>query len=72
VTEIMDHALSNAKDLPRKDLLRPDEVALFFNVSKATIYRWVDFGRLSASKPSGGTLRIFRESVVELLNKKVK
>ena len=54
------------KKLPEKDLLRPDEVANYFSVTKMTIYRWVDEGRLECTKISN-SMRIFRESVVDLI-----
>jgi excisionase family DNA binding protein len=58
-------------NLPQKSLLRVDEVAKFFSVSKGVIYRWVDAGKLLACNPGGGSLRIFRESVVELANETI-
>ncbi len=56
-------------DLPNKTLFRPGEVAKFFGVSRATIYRWVEFGLLEGCKPTEGSLRIFRNSVIALLEK---
>ena len=64
--------MDEINDLPKKTLLRVDEVALFFKVSKQTIYTWVEFGRLSGCNPSGGCLRIFRDSVIELLKDSAK
>lgn len=51
-------------DLP---LLRVKEAAQLLKVSKWTIYRWIDEGRLGATKIGGGSLRIFRLSVMALL-----
>jgi excisionase family DNA binding protein len=56
-------------DLPRKSLLRPDEVAKFLSISKSSIYRWVDEGKLLACSLSRGSVRIFRKSVLELVEK---
>jgi len=56
-------------DLPEKTLLRPGEVAIFFSVSVKTVYGWVEAGKLDASRASGKSLRIYRESVVKLAKK---
>lgn len=48
-------------------LLRVKEAAQLLQVSKWTIYRWIDEGRLEATKIGGGTLRIFRRSVMALV-----
>ena len=48
-------------------LLRVGEAAQVLNVSRWTIYRWVDEGRLQATKIGKGSLRIFRESVNNLV-----
>jgi excisionase family DNA binding protein len=48
-------------------LLRVGEAAQALNVSRWTIYRWVDEGRLKATKIGKGSLRIFRESVNTLV-----
>jgi excisionase family DNA binding protein len=58
-------------ELPQKTLLRADEVAKFFSVSKSAIYRWVNAGKLLACNPSGGSLRISRESVIDLANETI-
>jgi len=56
-----------------QELLRVGEAAKVLNVSRWTIYRWVDEGRLKATKIGKGSLRIFRESVNTLVqdNRKV-
>ena len=46
-----------------KQLLRVGEAAEALNVSRWTIYRWVEEGRLEATKIGKGSLRIFRHSV---------
>ena len=55
----------------QKRLLRPDEVATFLGVSKWTIYRWVDEGRLKATKVGPGCLRIFMDSVEALVKENI-
>lgn len=48
-------------------LLRVQEAAGLLRVSKWTIYRWIDEGRLRASKIGRGSLRVFRASVTTLV-----
>ena len=50
-----------------KQLLRVGEAAQALNVSRWTIYRWVEEGRLQATKIGKGSLRIFRDSVNALV-----
>lgn len=50
-------------------LLRIQETAQLLKVSKWTIYRWIEEGRLNATKIGRGSLRVFRTSVDELLGK---
>ena len=50
-------------------LLRVQETAKLLKVSKWTIYRWIEEGRLSAVKLGPGSLRVVRTSVDELLRK---
>jgi excisionase family DNA binding protein len=52
-----------------KKLLRPDEAASFLGVSKWTIYRWIEDGRIKATKVGPGCLRIFPESIEDLVEK---
>jgi len=54
---------SPMKDLPDKELLRVDEVAEYFDVSRSTIYLWIDHGILIAEKYRG-IIRIPKESVL--------
>lgn len=49
-----------------RDLLRVDEAADLLNISKWTIYRWVNEGKIQGTK-IGRTLRIFRSSVLHLI-----
>lgn len=44
-----------------------DEAATLLNVSRWTIYRWVQEGRLDATKIGKGSLRILLPSVVTLI-----
>ena len=48
--------------LPNRELLRVEEVATYFDVSRSTIYLWIDHGILIAEKYRG-VIRIPRESV---------
>lgn len=48
-------------------LLRVKEAAQILNVSTWTIYRWIEEGRLEATKIGRGSLRIFHESVTALI-----
>lgn len=50
-------------------LLRIQEAAKVLQVSKWTIYRWVGEGRLRGTKIGQGSLRVFRASVTELIEK---
>ena len=50
-----------------KTLLRVGEAAELLSVSRWTIYRWVEEGRLRGTKIGKGSLRIFRQSIVELI-----
>jgi len=52
--------------LPQKDLLRPDEVAEYFDVHVRTIHNWAEDGKIHSIK-IGGVLRIKRKSVIKLL-----
>lgn len=50
-----------------RTLLRVTEAAQLLSVSRWTIYRWVEEGRLEATKISRGSLRIFRRSIDALI-----
>jgi excisionase family DNA binding protein len=52
--------------LPEKELLRPDEVAVYFSVSRKTIYSWVDTGKIDAIKVNG-FIRIPREAIEKII-----
>lgn len=51
-------------DLPQKTWFRVAEVAYYFDVDDSTIRRWIDHGKLEASKV-GGSIRISRRSISE-------
>jgi excisionase family DNA binding protein len=55
-----------------KQLLRVGEAAQALNVSRWTIYRWVEEGRLEATKIGKGSLRVFRHSVNSLVQENRK
>jgi excisionase family DNA binding protein len=50
-----------------KILLRVNEAAHILNVSRWTVYRWVEEGRIEATKIGRGSLRIFHQSVSRLI-----
>ena len=52
-----------------KALLRVGEAADFLSVSRWTIYRWVEEGRLEGTKIGRGSLRVFFHSIEKLESK---
>jgi excisionase family DNA binding protein len=58
---------STSSDLPRHDLLTPDEVASYLRISRQSVYNWIDCGRLDAVKMPNGGLRIQKQNVIEIL-----
>ena len=44
-------------------LLRVNEAAVVLNVSRWTVYRWVEEGKLSGTKIGKQTLRVIKNSV---------
>ncbi|TKB64936.1 MAG: helix-turn-helix domain-containing protein [Nitrospira sp.] len=48
-------------------LLRVQETAKLLKVSKWTIYRWIEEGRLRATKIGRGSVRVFQASVNGLI-----
>ena len=50
-----------------KPLLRVEEAAEALAVSRWTIYRWVEQGRLEGTKISRGSLRVFSRSIEKLV-----
>lgn len=53
--------------LQQKRLLRVDEAAKILNVSRWTIYRWLEAGKLAGTKIGAGSVRIFSASVTALI-----
>ena len=51
-----------------KALLRVREAADFLSVSRWTIYRWVEEGRLEGTKIGRGSLRVFFHSIEKLVD----
>ena len=49
-------------------LLRVQEAAALLRVSKWTVYRWIEEGRLRGTKIGRGSLRIFRASLNGLID----
>ena len=56
----------------KQELLRVGEAAKVLNVSRWTIYRWVEEDRLKATKIGKGSLRIFRNSIDTLVEENRK
>lgn len=54
--------------LQNKRLLRVDEAARLLNVSRWTVYRWVEAGQLGGTRIGPGSLRIFSDTVAALIN----
>ena len=54
--------------LQQKQLLRVDEAARILNVSRWTVYRWVEDGRLGGTRLGAGSLRIFSNTVADLID----
>lgn len=50
-----------------KPLLRVEEAAEALAVSRWTIYRWVEQGRLEGTKIGRGSLRVFTRSIDKLV-----
>jgi excisionase family DNA binding protein len=50
-----------------KPLLRVEEAAEALAVSRWTIYRWVEQGRLEGTKIGRGSLRVFSRSIEKLV-----
>lgn len=55
-----------------KHLLRVNEAAEALNVSRWTVYRWIDEGRLEATKIGKGSLRVFSRSIISLVEQNRK
>jgi excisionase family DNA binding protein len=51
-----------------KQLLRVNEAAMVLNVSRWTVYRWVEEGKLSATKIGKQSLRVIGGSIDKLIS----
>ena len=51
-----------------KQLLRVNEAAVVLNVSRWTVYRWVEEGKLIATKIGKQSLRVIGNSVDKLIS----
>lgn len=54
--------------LPPKKFFRPDELGYFLSLSRRTIYRMINDGRLGAVRFGSGPWRIPREEVLKLFS----
>ena len=52
----------------KKDYYRPDEVAIYFSISRRTVYTWIETGKLEAVKV-GKMLRVPREALENIIIK---
>lgn len=50
-----------------KVLVRVDEAAELLSVSRWTIYRWVEHGKLEGTKIGKGSVRVFKASLDRLV-----
>jgi excisionase family DNA binding protein len=60
--------MEEIQTLEHKRLLRVDEAARLLSVSRWTVYRWVEAGRLGGTRLGAGSLRIFSNTVAALIN----
>ncbi len=56
------------KTLQQKKLLCVDKAAQMLNVSRWTVHRWVETGRLGGTRLGVGSLRIISETVAALID----
>jgi excisionase family DNA binding protein len=54
-------------DIPEKRLFRMDEVAKILGVSRFTVYRWCDHGKIDFVRIGPRMMRIERECVVKFI-----
>lgn len=54
------------KALPDKPLLRVEEVAAFFQISRRTVYAWYETDKIKGTNLNG-VLRIYRQTLLELI-----
>jgi excisionase family DNA binding protein len=60
-------------DLPERTFVTPDEVCQFLSISRSTLGRYLDEGLLRGTKigstPSSATLRIYRYTVISMVER---
>lgn len=61
------NATKTGTEAMQKATLRVEEAAALLSVSRWTIYRWVEAGRLQGTRLGKGSLRIFHESAISLI-----
>lgn len=54
-------------EFPDKELLRPDELAAIFRVSKQVIYLWIETGELDAVRIGKKTLRVKKRDAMKIV-----
>lgn len=54
-------------NIPAKPFFRTDEAAELFDVTRKTIYNWIETGKMDAFKV-GGSLRIKREVIINIID----
>lgn len=52
---------------PESELMRPGEVAIAFRVSKRTVVRWAETGKLTVVRTPGGHRRYRRSEVLQYM-----
>lgn len=57
------------KQLPEKELLRPDEVAEYFSLHVKTIYRWIAEKKIEAVKIGPFRAIRIRRNAVEIMTR---
>lgn len=50
--------------LPRKPRFTPQEAAKYLEVSRATIYRWIEVGELDAIRTGKRLIKISRQAIL--------
>jgi len=55
--------------MPEYRILTPEQVAKVMQVSLKTVYRWIEAGKLGASRVGQKTYRIFEEDLILFMRK---
>ena len=64
---VMSLTTTESEWVMNKQLLRVNEAAAVLNVSRWTVYRWVEEGKLSATKIGKQSLRVIGNSIDKLI-----